>query len=426
MSTAIPYLEDQTDRITAPGIGDERLPEPKPEQTEATEAVAAAGEVQCLCPFCGSLNGGVGRVCARCQQAENSEAREAARQQSGSWFVLQADNTNAPGINFEQLRTLVQQGFVTPRSVVRGPGTGHLWRLASKVRGISRELGVCYSCGGNIETTEINCPHCDRAQSIAEASAPLAPVVAAAKTEIPLPPVTEPKAAEPAIHVRTLSSSAPGNELQRIPRPVIAEQSERHIPKDDLLTPRDLAKAFQLEFGVQADRAQLLFDQPRGRQLKIFLSGAGALVIATALVWPLVHVVSGRINSSVPMANAVPLQVASADPVKSLAADARTASDQIAINHPDSASIPASVNAPEFRPAPSADPIIVADPSSDHSSADDPSVLWNSGLDAESAGDYAKAVDAYERIESLPSYSWPSHLQVRLELARKELKGEMH
>jgi hypothetical protein len=78
----------------------------------------------------------------------------------------------------------------------------------------------------------------------------------------------------------------------------------------------------------------------------------------------------------------------------------------------------------EVHPAPSADPIIVADPTSSASPADDPAVLWTTAINAESRRDYTKAVEAYERIESLPSYVWPAHLEVKLELARKELKGD--
>jgi hypothetical protein len=253
---------------------------------------------------------------------------------------------------------------------------------------------------------------------------PQPPVAVPIKIESPPPKATEPKLPEPTIHVRRLSNSGDHVELEKISRPVIAEQFERHIPKDDLLTPRDVAKAFQLEFGVQTERTELLFDRSRKRRLKVLFSGAGALVIAVAVVWPVVHVVSGRINASPAAADAqsITLQVANADPTIPAVTDARTASDQIAIRHPDT--LPAI--APDAHSGPLAEPIIVADSAPDNSSADDPTVLWSNGLDAESAGNYAKAVEAYERIESLPSYSWPPHLQVRLALARKELKGEMH
>jgi hypothetical protein len=45
------------------------------------------------------------------------------------------------------LLALIRKGQVTPRSVIRGPTTFQLWRFAARVKGISREFGLCYSCG---------------------------------------------------------------------------------------------------------------------------------------------------------------------------------------------------------------------------------------------------------------------------------------
>ena len=45
----------------------------------------------------------------------------------------------------------VKKGRVKPRTVVRGPTTHQLWHFAAHVKGLSREFGLCYSCGGKIE-----------------------------------------------------------------------------------------------------------------------------------------------------------------------------------------------------------------------------------------------------------------------------------
>jgi hypothetical protein len=60
--------------------------------------------------------------------------------------------------------TLVQKGKVTARSVLRGPTTGQFWRHAAKVKGVSREFGLCWSCGGEITKTARACPSCKRLQ----------------------------------------------------------------------------------------------------------------------------------------------------------------------------------------------------------------------------------------------------------------------
>jgi hypothetical protein len=326
-------------------------------------------------------------------------------------------------MSFDELQSMVHQNEVTCRSVIRGPGTSHLWRLASKVRGLSREFGLCYSCGGEIETFETNCPHCDRSQILPpDASEKLAPVQKPkpARIEIPeIPAAPMPTTPQPAVHVHTLSEGTGKDEFECLLRPVIAEQCERHIPKDDLLTPRDVAKAFQLEFGMYNDQADRYFDKTGiFRKFKVAIISAASLGIAIAIIWPMIHVIPAWVPLPTPAAiprSTPPTVLASS--LNTLIADARPAAYR-----------PASIETArrsEVHPAPSGDPIIVADPTPSSSSADDPSMLWNIGLDAESAGNYAKAVEAYERIESLPSYQWPTHLQVRLELARKELKGEM-
>jgi len=44
----------------------------------------------------------------------------------------------------------VQKGRVTARSVLRGPTTAQFWRHAARVKGVSREFGLCWSCGGDV------------------------------------------------------------------------------------------------------------------------------------------------------------------------------------------------------------------------------------------------------------------------------------
>jgi hypothetical protein len=348
------------------------------------------------------------------------------KQRMGPWFVLQPGKAVA-GMSFAQLQSLVHQKQVTSRSVVRGPSTGHLWRLASKVRGISREFGLCYACGGDIETTEMICPHCDRSQNIPDQPATAQKQQAAAPRETSEAPAPRerPKHAEPAIHVHTLSEGTGKEEFECLLRPVIAEQYERHIPKDDLLTPRDVAKAFQLEFGMNSEQADRFFDKAIVRKIKVAAISATSLAVAIAIIWPMIHVIPAWLPLPAATASATPAPETTTPPTavastfSSVIADARPAGDQIAAYHSD------PVASPAVHPKPSEDPIIVADPTPSSSPADDPSILWNTGLDAESAGNYTKAVEAYERIESLPSYLWPTHLETRLALARKELKGEV-
>jgi hypothetical protein len=121
-----------------------------------------------VCPFCGSQNtappAGNTSACPRCTMEDSAATRQATKARIGPWHVLQTRNPAAPGMRYATLLALVGKGQVTARSVVRGPTTHQLWRFAAHVKGLSREFGVCYSCGESIDKSAANCPHCDRAQ----------------------------------------------------------------------------------------------------------------------------------------------------------------------------------------------------------------------------------------------------------------------
>jgi hypothetical protein len=90
--------------------------------------------------------------------------RQATRSKLGPWYVLQQRNPSAPGMNFATLLSLIDRNRVTPRSVLRGPTTQQMWTHAARVKGVSREFGVCWHCSGEITKTTRLCPHCKRFQ----------------------------------------------------------------------------------------------------------------------------------------------------------------------------------------------------------------------------------------------------------------------
>ena len=49
-------------------------------------------------------------------------------------------------------------------------------------------------------------------------------------------------------------------------------------------------------------------------------------------------------------------------------------------------------------------------------------VLWRGALDAEARRDYAKAVENYEAIKKLPKSTWPAGLEINLTLAKKHIR----
>jgi hypothetical protein len=137
--------------VTSPRL--EILPEPK----------KATGSRQ-VCPFCGWVDARGEGVCPQCGLEDTPGTRQATRSKVGPWFVLQSRNPASPGMNFATLLVLVAKGRVTPRSVVRGPTTHQLWRFAARVKGLARLFGICWGCGGDVNTSAKVCPNCKRLQ----------------------------------------------------------------------------------------------------------------------------------------------------------------------------------------------------------------------------------------------------------------------
>src|SRR2546421_12258753 len=119
----------------------------------SSDAISVDGHV---CPFCGltreiTANFDPAPRCPRCTLADTAQTRSATKARIGPWHVRQVRNPWAPGMGFETLLALVKRGQVTKDSIVRGPTTHQLWKRAAEIKGLSREFGLCYSCGGEID-----------------------------------------------------------------------------------------------------------------------------------------------------------------------------------------------------------------------------------------------------------------------------------
>ena len=364
--------------------------------------------VECLCPFCGSFHTGVGRPCSHCGTEDTTAARTAARKRVGPWFVLQTRNPAAPGMSFPALLAAIRSGRVTDRSVVRGPATGQLWRLAGKVRGVSREFGLCYACHGELTIADPLCPHCQRPQSL-PADVDASPAPPAPNAYVP------------------------------------ADRGDRPPPKHDLLTPRDVAKAFSLGFsastGVRSTPAQgvpltdLLPSSPpaAGVNPRLLAAAALALVALVAGGWTL----SRLFTRPAPVVARQTVTIAAVPPPTPSAEDPVTFAPPVSLPprpRQPVAGMPTSVG-PMARPAflvrrltpPPAAPAVATEPTlagESIAATDDPKQLMSAGLAAEARGDYRDAVRQYERIESLSSDQWPADLKDRLKLARRAARGD--
>jgi hypothetical protein len=127
-----------------------------------------AATKQFVCPYCGSINDAGEGQCPQCTMENTAAGRKATKARIGPWYVLQKRNPAAPGMKFETLLSFVNKGRVKAHSIIRGPTTHQLWKFAAHVRGLSREFGLCYSCGSEIERDAAVCPKCNRPQILAQ------------------------------------------------------------------------------------------------------------------------------------------------------------------------------------------------------------------------------------------------------------------
>ena len=269
-----------------------------------------------VCPFCGAVNETMEGPCPQCTMTNTAETRKATKSRIGPWYVLQSRNPAAPGMRYETLLGFVRKGRVKARSIVRGPTTHQLWRFACQVKGLSREFGLCYSCGGSIERDAQLCPQCNRLQdppadpdvflegmvaapsSAADAPASVAPravspveawqdsrqgpifkelklpplasdpVPATEPTPVPAAPmlvagagpVAAPAAspvAESPVTAAPVASAPPSSVPRQEPsRAPAAEGPPKRNAKDVFLSARDLAAAFQLGFDGESDGSE--------------------------------------------------------------------------------------------------------------------------------------------------------------------------
>lgn len=116
-----------------------------------------------VCPYCGQWLTAVSR-CDSCNGRLDRASLEVTRSHLGPWYVRDTRHPHKPGCSFDVLRRLAARGSLHRESVVRGPTTGGLWRLASETRGVSALVGCCWSCGGDLHPAVQACHACGAQQ----------------------------------------------------------------------------------------------------------------------------------------------------------------------------------------------------------------------------------------------------------------------
>ena len=98
------------------------------------------------CPFCGQpVSPGLSR-CEQCMLPLDERTLGSLVRLMGPWFVLESKTPSAPGVAWAKFCDLIAKGRIRPDSVVRGPSTGGLWKLAQDTPSVATRLGLCWSC----------------------------------------------------------------------------------------------------------------------------------------------------------------------------------------------------------------------------------------------------------------------------------------
>jgi hypothetical protein len=271
------------------------------------EVAKPAVPVMSVCPFCGAISEKGDGPCSRCKMENSAMTRQATRARVGPWYVMQSRNPSAPGMKCSTLLALIRKGQVTPRSVIRGPTTFQLWRFAARVKGISREFGLCYSCGGEVQRNSTFCARCSRSQELPpnpdallenepqsskavyreiKPPRPAAPAPSERRHDAQNSDTVRPPASTdndplrgPRPQTQIPSAAETMAELADLPSPHNApsdlQTRPRQRPQEGVLTARELAAAFSLQYDPTMDGGP-----PRRRS-----TGIGKRVVAVAVLF---------------------------------------------------------------------------------------------------------------------------------------------
>jgi hypothetical protein len=396
-------------------------------------------------------------------------------------------------MKFNTLLALIRKGQITPRSVIRGPTTFQLWRFAARVKGISREFGLCYSCGAELQRTSTFCPRCSRSQELPPnpdvlletepqpaktvyrelSSRPPVPGEAAPESQPAVARPSQPAQPEPIRPTQIPSAAETMAELAQIPSPHDApaalQSRPRQRPQEGVLTPRELAAAFSLQYDPNMDvpGARRRRGRPKGLLVAaVLLLAVGAAVSTFYFVPSLRQRFIAWIQDSSPAPGGVTgsslsqstQQKPLPDPTIDWMTTVPNNPSPIATppkppasgsSVPSNGGTPNNSPAPLPKPAPPANIVPVPPPSNDSPAASIPPVdprttaaaeateklrasvggdldtlamklRWN-GKDAEARKDYIAAQYYYQQVENLPRDHWPSDIDQLLKDVQKRL-----
>lgn len=137
---------------------DQPASHPHAEDT-GSPALTTAPVPMFVCPYCGSPTPDQPR-CPTCRGFLDPLSRQASQNAMGPWSIRSIDAPFQAGCSYETIVMLVRRGRVSLDSVLRGPTTAQFWCPAKRVPGVAHLLGLCHSCGTQVDGDETHCPEC--------------------------------------------------------------------------------------------------------------------------------------------------------------------------------------------------------------------------------------------------------------------------
>ena len=114
------------------------------------------------CPLCGETQYEQS-VCKQCAARLDPDGLLLAEASFGPWYIRDEDLPFSPGMTYDILIRKVRDGVIENYTLLRGPTTRQLWKVANRVPGIAHLLGRCHACREHIDSNSRSCTSCGEA-----------------------------------------------------------------------------------------------------------------------------------------------------------------------------------------------------------------------------------------------------------------------
>ena len=114
------------------------------------------------CPLCGETQYEQS-VCKQCGGSLDPNGLLLAEASIGPWFVRDEANPFSQGMTYDILLKKLEDKIIHKYTLVRGPTTRQLWKVAKYVPGIAHLLGRCHKCKSHVDPTIRACSSCGEA-----------------------------------------------------------------------------------------------------------------------------------------------------------------------------------------------------------------------------------------------------------------------